>query len=408
MITNLKKISILLLAGFACVFSAPLISNAQTTSNTQTQTSEPAQTPAPTQTSASNSSFFKAKIVQVSSTKEEIAEDGTKTYIQTVELKGLENPWKDQLITVDNSEFNTLGPKSYQKGDVMLMVDNKDDSGKDHFVIADFVRETPLYILGFIFIALVALIGKKKGLMALLSLILSFLVIVYFMIPQIANGADPVLISAIGAIIITIITLYLTYGFNYFSHLGAISVIASLLITVIMSQFFSDLTKLTGKAEESVTYLTQLLGPNFNARGLLLAGFIIGALGILDDVIINQLSLIEELHKADKNLSSLELFKRGLKVGVDHISAIVNTLFLAYTGASLPLLLLFVADKSVQYSFTSVINMEIITTEIVRTLTGSIGIVLSVPISTFFAAVFIPRFIKKRNAVTHMHHAHVK
>lgn len=390
MITNLKKISILLLAVFACVFSAPLTSNAQ------------AQNP------TSNSIFFKAEIVQVNNTNEEIAEDGTKTYIQTIELKGLEKPWKDQLITVSNSEFNTLGPKSYQKGDVMLLVDTKDDSGKDHFVIADFVRETPLYFLAFIFVALVALIGKKKGLMALFSLFLSFLVIVYFMVPQIAGGSDPVLISAIGAIFITILTLYMTYGFTYFSHLGAISVMASLLITVIMSQFFSDLTKLTGKAEESVTYLTQLLGPNFNARGLLLAGFIIGALGVLDDVIINQLSLIEELHKADKKLSSFELFKRGLKVGVDHISAIVNTLFLAYTGASLPLLLLFVADKSVQYSFTSVINMESITTEIVRTLTGSIGIVLSVPISTFFAAIFIPMFFKKGHATGHTHHAHVK
>ncbi len=359
----------------------------------------------------SQANFLKAEIVRISNGQEVIADDGTKTYEQTIELKGLEGEWKDKLISIEKSQFNTLGPKSYKVGDVMLLTNNKDNQGQDHFAIIDYVRENSIYFLIFLFVGLVFLIGRKKGIKAIISLVLSFLVIIYFIIPQIAGGADPVFISAIGAMIIMLLAIYLTYGFDYFSHLGAASMIFSLIITVLLSQIFTEVTRLTGQVDESATILAQLLGPSFNAKGLLLAGFIIGALGILDDVIINQLSIIEELHKTDKNLSSFELFKKGLKVGVDHISAIVNTLFLAYTGTSMPLILLFAADKTMQYNLSTVVNMETIATEIVRTLTGSIGIILSVPISTLIAAIFIPKFFSKRalkklSEQKHTHHVH--
>jgi uncharacterized membrane protein len=159
--------------------------------------------------------------------------------------------------------------------------------------------------------------------------------------------------------------------------------------------------------DEQASNLLQLLGSNFNLKGVLLASFIIGAIGVLNDVVINQVSLIEELHRADPGMTSRNLFSRGLKVGVDHISAIVNTLFLAYVGASLPLLLLFSADQFSKYDYTTIMNLEIIATEIVRTLTGSLGLIMAVPISTLIAAVFVPKYFKNDQQSHHAHaHAH--
>ncbi len=339
--------------------------------------------------------LFKAKIIDIQNIREGVGLDGIKTYIQNIKLRGLEKQWKNKEITIQESEFNSIGPDAYKKGDIMIISHNKDENGQDAFGIFDYSRENSIYLLGFLFIGLVILIGRTKGIKALIALILSFLVIIYFILPQIVAGGDPVIISAIGAIFIAFSSLYITYGFKHFSHIAAASLGSSLILTVIISQIFTVLARLTGNTEENITYLSQILGPNFNARGLLLAGFIIGALGVLNDVVINQISLVEELYKMNHSLHWKKLFQKGLKVGIDHISAIVNTLFLAYVGTSLPLLLLFVTDKTIRYDTSTVINMEMITTEIVRTLAGSLGLILSVPIATLIGAVFIPKYAKK-------------
>lgn len=345
-----------------------------------------------TQNTENHDDFFKAKIVDINNDGQETNMDGQTAYLQTLKLIGIEGAWKFKEIKIENNGFNILSPNAYKKNDIMIVAHSQNENGQDHFSVVDFVREGPIYFLGLLFAGLVIIIGRKKGIKALIALTISFLVIIYFIVPQIINGADPVLISATGAIIITVLSIYLTYGLSYFSHIASLSIGLSLIFTVLVSAYFTEITKLTGAAQEDATYLTQILGGNFNLKGLLLAGFIIGALGVLDDIVINQISLIEELHKLNNKLHWRELFSKGLKVGIDHISAIVNSLFLAYVGASLPLLLLFVADKTVKYSFSTIINLEIISTEIVRTLTGSLGLILSVPISTLIAAIFISKY----------------
>lgn len=339
--------------------------------------------------------FFKAQILRVANNGEQVGLDGIKTYLQSYRLKGLNGEWKNKEISVTNSEFNTIGLDAFKTGDILIIAHNIDEQGHDQFYVVDYVRESAIYILAFLFIGLVIVIGKWKGVKALISLAVSFVVIIWFILPQIIHGADPVMISVIGAIIITVLSLYITYGFKYFTHVGAVSIGLSLIITVIFTVVFTEWTKLTGNVDEQATLLTQMLGSNFNVKGLLLAAFIIGAIGVLDDVVINQISLIEELYRADHSMSWQKLFQRGLKVGIDHISAIVNTLFLAYVGASLPLLLLFSADQLTKYDYSTIINLEVIATEIVRTLTGSLGLILAVPISTFIAAVFIPKYFHK-------------
>lgn len=359
-----------------------------------------AQTASATDTSTINSDdtlqeFFKARIMKITNEGEEIALDGVKTYLQSYELKAVDGAWKDRQITVKNSEFNIIGPDAFKPGDVLLIGHSVTDEGLDYFYVVDYVRESAMYILAFLFAGMVLLIGKFKGLKAIVSLAVSFIVIIWFILPQIVHGADPVLISVTGAIIITVLSLYITYGFKYFTHVGAASIGLSLIITVIITKIFTEWTKLTGNVDDNATLLSQMLGANFNVKGLLLAAFIIGAIGVLDDVVINQISLIEELHRTDRSLTWQKLFQKGLKVGVDHMSAIVNTLFLAYVGASLPLLLLFSADQLSRYDYSTIINVEIVSTEIVRTLTGSLGLIFAVPIATFIAAVFIPKYFSK-------------
>ncbi len=354
-----------------------------------------AQTEDQAQIQETQQEFFKARIIKVTDEGQQIGLDGIKTYLQSYLLKGLDEEWKNKEVTVTNSEFNTIGLEAFKPGDVLIVAQNTNEQGVSQYYVVDFVRESPIYILTFLFMGMVILIGKMKGIKALLSLAVSFIVIIWFILPQIVQGNDPVLISIIGAIIITIISLYLTYGFKYFTHVGVVSMGISLIITVIITTVFTEWTKLTGNVDEQATLLTQMLGSNFNVKGLLLAAFIIGAIGVLDDIVINQISLIEELHRADRSMSWQKLFQRGLKVGVDHISAIVNTLFLAYVGASLPLLLLFSADQISKYNYSTIINLEVIATEIVRTLTGSLGLIVAVPIATFIAAIFIPKYFQK-------------
>jgi len=343
--------------------------------------------------------FFKARIMQIKNEGQEIALDGKTTFFQSYTLKALDGKWKDRELTVTNSEFNTVGLDAFKPGDVLILANNVNERGQDYFYVVDYVRESAIYILAALFAGMVILIGRMKGVKALVSLGVSFLVIIGFILPQIIQGADPVLISVVGAIVIMVISLYVTYGFKYFTHIGAVSIGLSLLITVVITVIFTEWTKLTGSVDDNSSILLQMLGTNFNLKGLLLAAFIIGAIGVLDDVVINQISLIEELHRADRSLHWKKLFQRGLKVGVDHISAIVNTLFLAYVGASLPLLLLFSADRMTKYDFSTIMNIEVIATEIVRTLTGSLGLIFAVPIATFIAAIFIPKYFSKHQAL---------
>lgn len=404
--------------GFALFFSLSLgvtSSFAQQTSertdqNNPIQPNDPINQPAIeediTRGAAGKTDFFKAVITDIKNEKEENSLDGIKTYVQTITVKGIDAKWQNKTVIIENSEFNTIGPKALNKGDNLLIAHTQDENGQNLYSIVDYVREPGLFILIALFVVMVIVLGKGKGLKALFALGLSFFIIIGFLVPQILHGGDPVFISTIAALLITLSSLYITHGFKPYTHIGSVSILLSLIVTVILSIIFTEITKLSGTSDEQVVYLQQLLGGTLNLKGLLLAGFIIGALGILDDVVVNQVSVIEELHHANHQLSWRELFKKGLKVGIDHISAIVNTLFLAYVGSSLPLIMLFAADQLNKFEFPSVLNLEIITTEIVRTLVGSLGLIAAVPITTLIAAILVPKIAKQIEGKEHIKQFH--
>jgi uncharacterized membrane protein len=254
-----------------------------------------------------------------------------------------------------------------------------------------------LGLVAALFVAITIGIGRWRGVRAILGLVLSGLVVGGFIMPQILAHRDPVLITMIGTSLLLAVTLYLIQGWNVIGHTALFSMLASLAVTAALAVLATRVTYLTGFGSEETLFL-QALGVGVQMRGLLLAGMILGAAGVLDDVIIAQAVTVFELRDADRTRAPLELFRSGMRIGVTHLASMINTLALAYASTALPLLILF-------YLFPEpvhlTINRELLAEEIVRTLVGSMGLMLAVPLTTALAAWVAPQFdgiLSKRGA----------
>ena len=265
----------------------------------------------------------------------------------------------------------------------------------DRFYVSDFVRAGPLFWIAALFVMLVVLVGRGKGLRSLGGTLFSLVVIFAFIVPQILAGRNPVVVSIAGSILLLAISNYLIYGWNPKAHAAVIGMVLSLVLTGLLAWLSVGWTRLTGLAAEESAYLVLELGPNINLPGLLLGGIIIGSVGALDDVCVGQVSVVFELINTDPDLEWTELFRRSFNVGRDHIAAMVNTLVLAYTGASLPLLLAFTIYQEPLWRR---INREPIAEEIVRTLVGSVGLVLAAPITSLIASLLAHRLVQREKA----------
>lgn len=340
--------------------------------------------------------IFKARVVNVIDRVEKEASSGEKIIQQNLQLSALDGQFKGQnIIFYGIGDVEVIGAKEYSINEKVLVVANFNELENSYeYYIIDHVRGPGLLIISLSFLLLLIIIGRVKGLRSFLSLILTFLVIIFFIVPQIMAGANPIFIVLVGSIFILLFIIYLTEGINLRSHLAVLSTFISLILVVIISWLFVYLTKLTGAFSEDVFVLVSVGQQIINLKGMLLAGMIIGALGVLDDVIISQIVSVEQIIEANPFQNKREVFKRAYKIGISHISSMTNTLFLAYAGASLPLLILFVSPANPFSNIEQIFNNEAISTEIVRALSGSIGIILSVPISTFMATVF---FINRKN-----------
>ena len=337
----------------------------------------------------------KAKVVEVIAELEKPREDNSIFTQQDLKLEILKGENKGtEIYFYGISDLEVFSSSVYKKGDKVFIDSYLDENGEETCYVVDTVRTRALIILALIFIAILIIIGRFKGLRALFSLILSFVVIIKFILPQILVGQDPFIISLIGGLAIMIIIIYLTEGWHRKSHLAILSVFISLISILALSLIFVGLADLSGLAQEEAAFLVAVGDLQINFRGLLLAGFIIGAIGVLDDIIVGQIEATESLREANPNLSKKKIFHLAYRVGNTHLGAIVNTLFLTYTGAALPLLLLFILNQSSGLSLERFLSTEAVATEVVRTLVGSIGVMLSMPIATFFGA-FYGKTLKK-------------
>jgi uncharacterized membrane protein len=270
------------------------------------------------------------------------------------------------------------------------------------YSLVDFERRGPMLWLALIFVAAVLLLGRLRGALSLVGLGVSLAIVLVFVVPSILDGNSPLAVAVTGALAIVLVTIPLAHGLGAKSMAALLGTAASLFLTAALAVWFTELTHLTGLSSEEAIFL-QLGQSDLSLKGLLLAGILIGALGVLDDVTISQASTVLALRRANPTLGFGELFGRALEVGRDHVSATVNTLVLAYVGASLPALLLFsAADLGV----TEVVNFEIVAKEIVATLVGSIGLVAAVPITTALAALLALREDPERLAGAEPAHAH--
>ena len=249
---------------------------------------------------------------------------------------------------------------------------------------SDAMRVRPMLILLAVFVFALLAVTRWKGVRSLIALAFSFLMIIGYVIPHILGGEDPVKVSIIGSMILLVVTLYVTYGWNLKTHASVLSILIVLAVTGIFAWLFIKVAFLTGNGDESALYLVQVPGIKVDLRGLLLGGMIIGALGVLDDLVITQASAVFELHSANPAAALRELFHQAYRIGQDHVASTVNTLVMAYTGVALPMLLLFTVESG---NFSQLINLASVAEEIVRTLVGSLGLISAVPISTIIASL---------------------
>jgi uncharacterized membrane protein len=300
----------------------------------------------------------------------------------------LEGPYEGIPMEIDYGR-RQIRPDDYllAPGDKILVSISRTPDNVVNAYFADYVRTTPILWLTAIFAISIIVISQWKGVRAIISMAFSLYIIIGYIIPQILTGSDPLRVSIIGSILLLGITLYLTYGWTLKTHAAVLSMVVVLLLTGALSGLFVVFAKLNGSGDENVMFLMQLMETPINLRGLLLGGMIIGALGVLDDLVTTQASAVFELHHANPSLGFRRLYNAAMRIGQDHVAATVNTLVLAYAGASLPMLLMFSLGQG-DYGY--LINFSFIAEEIVRTLVGSLGLVAAVPITTTIA-IFLAR-----------------
>jgi uncharacterized membrane protein len=254
------------------------------------------------------------------------------------------------------------------------------------YALADVDRTVPLLVLSLLFAAAVVVLARWKGVNALIGLAASLLILGIYVLPALLEGQSPVLIASIGAAAIAIMSMGLAHGFNVRTGVALIGTLIALIITTLLGALFTEAMNFTGVATDDAAYLNVVSGGVLDLRGLLLAGLVIGALGVLDDVTVTQAATVWEVYGADERVSLRSLWAAGMRVGRDHVAAVVNTLVLAYAGAALPLfLLLTLSDAPMLQS----INSETIAAEVVRSMVGGLGIIAAVPITTGLAAALL-------------------
>lgn len=338
--------------------------------------------------------------------KEESFEaDGETYYIQTLLVKNKETGETSE-VTVGNDFQPIVAEQRFKPGDSVILTAQTDYEGNEFTVLVDLYRIPVLLFLAVGFFLLVAAVGGFRGVLSIAGMVATFFILGLYMLPTILQGGDPVVVSVIASIAAGAVTIYLAHGFNRKSHVAFGSISAVLVVVIFLSAVTVQLARLLGLGDEQAYFLRFAEYGSINLQGLFLAGIIIGALGVLDDIVIAQVSVVEQLMGANSKLSKQEYYFRALEVGKDHVASLVNTLIMAYAGTSLPLFLLVLVDTGIPWWVK--INDLVIAEEIVRTLAGSIGLVLAVPLTTLLAVHLLSASDgdkgKRKTVFVHVHH----
>ncbi len=328
------------------------------------------------------------QVLEVWDEKAPAGPDGQERIVQRVRVEITRGERQGHVVEVTHGDLLALTEsRKVEEGDRVLIEQSQGPAG-DSFYISDFIRLPALVLLALLFSAATILVGQRVGLRSLISMAYSLAIIALYILPRTLAGEDPVQISIVGAVLAIAPSVYLSYGWGWKTHCALMGLAISLLVTVLLARLFVDWGHLTGLASEEASLLLLLGNVQVDLRGLALGGIIIGTLGVLDDVTIGQASTTFELQQANPTLSWRRLFGHAMVVGRDHIAATVNTLMMAYVAAALPLFLLLMSSGA---PLVQTLNRELLAEEIIRTLAGSLGLILAVPITSVIASLVARR-----------------
>lgn len=290
----------------------------------------------------------------------------------------------------------------FATGDGIVVIEFElGDTGEVAYSFADYQRTRPLILLAVLFVGAVLLLGRFQGLRALAGLAVSAMVLLAYAFPALLDGKPPLAVALVAASIIAFAALYLAHGVNDTTTVALLGTMAALAVTGVLGALFTAAANISGVAEEDQIFLL-VSAEGIDLRGLVLAGIIIGSLGVLDDVTVTQVSAVARLREANPDYTIRDLYREGVLIGRDHIASTVNTLVLAYAGASLPLLLYY---SNVGIGLSESITSEIVAVEVIRTLVGSIGLISAVPLTTLLAAAVVTGRLLPRLRPTGKHEA---
>jgi len=325
--------------------------------------------------------IFKGKIQEVNIVDcEEGIDESYVCYTYTVVLK------EDDRIVKTMSSILEASDRPFKIGDSVYLTALQDLDGEDTWSITGYDRGSTILICTLAFITLAILIGGWKSLGSVLSLVGSFAIIYFFVIPQIINSGNTIVIGYIGILLILVIGMYLSHGFRKLTTIALISTLLGVVIVSILSWLLVNVLNINGLGDETAYLLSSQLNGDLNIKILFFISILIGAAGVLDDVVIGQVASMYEIYNADNRLNARELHKKTMNVGKEHVSSMINTLFIVYAGSSLPLVaLLYLSNRDMG----TLVSIDVISEEIARTLAVSMSLLLVVPISTYISSVIL-------------------
>ncbi len=336
-------------------------------------------------------------------------EEGRIVAIDEVALRATVELNDGRMIDADLGQplpSDDVGPQfpDFEVGDRVETYWYMTPAGEAAWAVTDWVRRPALWWLAGLFLLATVSIAGFKGLRAFAATVVGLVIIIMYIVPAILGGASPVLVSLLGTGGILLLAIFFVHGINWSTSAAVIGTFAAIVVTMVLGIIWTDLAHLTGFGTEDAMMINYHAG-EVNMRGLLLAGMLIGALGALTDVTIVQASVVRELAHTSPEMTFRQLYTHGMNVGNDHIGSLVNTLVLAYAGTALPLLMLLHINDA---GFLQTLNMEIVATEVVHTLVGSLGLILGVPLTTLIAALLFrgDKLKISEGELDHAHHHH--
>lgn len=339
------------------------------------------------QSTASQDSQYKAKVLSVED--ESYRDEGTGKYYssQQLEIMFIEGPYEGQTfesgVFIDSANYSDIA--LYRAGDTVVAAAFEKSNGEiDYVSVVTLVRVPYILILAAIFLILIGIIARMKGLKTILALIFTICAVVFVLVPLIANGYNPILSAALVCIVISVVTLFVVGGFNKKSLAAVLGTIGGLICAAVITLIFSSLMRISGIDTGEVGLLmiaeTDVV---FNYQGILTAGILIGCIGAVMDVGMSISSSINEMVMINNSLNRHQLFRSGITVGKDIIGTMANTLILAYTGGSI---MLMVVWSVYNVSFADMLNKGFIVLEVAKSLCGSIGMVMTIPLTAYIAS----------------------